>query len=107
MYCFLTVHLFIILVGGQLDAQFLLYSLYLNPLVHVSSNSVLILRKAVILIQLWGHHITAHPLLSPPLITATHSQSNSSRCSVLTETALTAIHQAGPTQQATLTESAD
>jgi hypothetical protein len=35
---FLTVHLRIILVSNQLDAQFLLCYIYLNPL-HVSSNS--------------------------------------------------------------------
>jgi len=45
----------IILVGNQLDAQFLLWYVYLNPL-HVSSNYVLILRRTVVLIQLssWG-----------------------------------------------------
>jgi hypothetical protein len=46
---FLTVHLRIILVGKQLDAQFLLY-VYLNPL-HVSSNYVLILRTTVVSIR--------------------------------------------------------
>jgi len=38
-------------VGNQLDAQFLLWYVYLNPL-HVSSNSVLILRRTIVLIQL-------------------------------------------------------
>jgi hypothetical protein len=38
-----------ILVDNQLDAQFLLCYFYLNPL-HVSSNSVLILRRAIVLI---------------------------------------------------------
>ena len=36
-YSFLTVHLPIILVGDQLDAQCLLQYVYLNPL-HVSSG---------------------------------------------------------------------
>jgi len=50
-YCiFLTMHLRIILVSDQPDVQFLLY-VYLNPL-HVLSNSVLILRRTVVLIQL-------------------------------------------------------
>jgi len=49
-YIFLTVHLCIILVGDQLDAQFLLY-VYLNPL-HVSGNFVLIFRQTIVLIQL-------------------------------------------------------
>jgi hypothetical protein len=44
-----TVHLRIILVGNQLDAQFLWY-FYLNPL-HVSSNYVLIFRRTIVLIQ--------------------------------------------------------
>jgi len=44
------VHLRIILVGNQLDAQFLLWYVYLNPL-HVSSNPMLILRMTVVLIQ--------------------------------------------------------
>jgi hypothetical protein len=39
------------LVGNQLDAQFILWYVYLNPL-HVSSNYVLILRRATVLIQL-------------------------------------------------------
>jgi len=34
-----------VLVGNQLDAQFLLYYFYLNPL-HVSSNYVLILKRS-------------------------------------------------------------
>ena len=51
LYIFLTMHLHIILVGNQYDAQFLLWYIYLNPL-HVSSNSVLILRRTVVLIQL-------------------------------------------------------
>jgi len=46
---FWTLHLRIILVGNQLDAQFLRY-VYLNPL-HVSSNTVLILRRTIVLIQ--------------------------------------------------------
>jgi len=37
-------------VGNHLDAQFLLWYAYLNPL-HVSSNSVLNLRRTVVLIQ--------------------------------------------------------
>jgi hypothetical protein len=48
---FLTVHLRIILVDNQLDAQFLLCYVYLNPL-HVPSNYVLILRGTIVLIQL-------------------------------------------------------
>jgi len=40
-----------IVVGNQLDAQFLLWYVYLNPL-HVSSNPVLILRRTIVLIQL-------------------------------------------------------
>jgi hypothetical protein len=40
-YIILTVYLRIIVVGNQLDAQFLLLYVYLNPL-HVSSNYVLI-----------------------------------------------------------------
>jgi len=39
-----------VLVGDQLAAQFLLQYVYLNPL-HVSSNSVLILRRTIVLIQ--------------------------------------------------------
>jgi len=50
-YSFFTVHLRIILVSDQLDAQFLLQYVYLNPL-HVSSNSVLIFRRTTVLIQL-------------------------------------------------------
>ena len=49
-YIFLTVHLRIILVDKQLDAQFLLWYVYLNPL-HVSSNTVVILRRTIVLIQ--------------------------------------------------------
>jgi hypothetical protein len=37
----------IILVGNQLDTQFLLWYVYLNPL-YVSSNSVLILRRTIV-----------------------------------------------------------
>jgi len=44
---FRVVHLLIILVGNQLDAQFLLCYVYLNPL-HVSSNYVLILMRAIV-----------------------------------------------------------
>jgi len=44
---FRTVLLRIILVGNQLDAQFLLWYVYLNP-VHVSSNYVLILRRKIV-----------------------------------------------------------
>jgi len=47
----LNVHLRIILVSDQLDAQFLLCYIYLNPL-HVSSNYVLILRRTIVWIQL-------------------------------------------------------
>jgi len=43
-------HLRIILVGNQPDAQFLLWYVYLNPL-HVSSNPVLILRRKTVLIH--------------------------------------------------------
>ena len=50
LYIFLTVHLRIIMVSNQLDAQFLLCYVYLNPL-HVSSNYVLILRRTIVLIQ--------------------------------------------------------
>jgi hypothetical protein len=49
-YIFRTVLLRIILVDKQLDAQFLLCYVYLNPL-HVSSNYVLILRRAIVLVQ--------------------------------------------------------
>jgi hypothetical protein len=49
-FIYLTVHLRKILVDNQLDAQFLLWYVYLNPL-HVSSNSVLILRRTIVLIQ--------------------------------------------------------
>jgi hypothetical protein len=49
-YIFRTMHLRIILVGNQRDAQFLLY-VYLNPL-HVLSNYVLILRRAIVLTHL-------------------------------------------------------
>jgi len=54
-YIFLIVQLRVILVGDQPDPQFLLWYVYLNPL-HVSSNSVLILRRTIVLIQLssWG-----------------------------------------------------
>jgi len=41
----------VILVSDQLDAQFLLWYFYLNPL-RVSSNYVLILRRTTVLIQL-------------------------------------------------------
>jgi len=44
-------HFRIILVGKQLDTQFLLEYDYLNPL-HVSSNSALIFRKTIVLTQL-------------------------------------------------------
>jgi len=50
-YIFLNLHLRIILVGDQRDAQFLLKYVYLNPL-QVSSNSVLILKRTVVLINL-------------------------------------------------------
>ena len=50
-YIFLTLHLRIILVGDQHDTQFLLKYVYFNPL-HVSTNSVLIIRKTIVLIQL-------------------------------------------------------
>jgi hypothetical protein len=50
IYTFLTVHLFIILVGVQLEAPFLLKCIYLNPL-HVSSNCVLIRRRTTVLTQ--------------------------------------------------------
>ena len=40
-----------LLVGNQLDAQFLLWYVYLNPL-HVSNNYVLILRRTIVWIQL-------------------------------------------------------
>jgi hypothetical protein len=50
-YVFLTVHLCIILVGNLFNVQFLLWYVYLNPL-HASSNSVLVLRRTVVLIQL-------------------------------------------------------
>jgi hypothetical protein len=49
-YIFRTLHLRIILVCNQLDAQFLLWYVYLNPL-HVSSNYVLILSRTIVLIQ--------------------------------------------------------
>jgi len=39
------------LVGNQLDAQFPVWYVYLNP-VHVSSNYVLILRRTIVWIQL-------------------------------------------------------
>jgi len=45
-YIFLTVHIRIILAGNKLDAQFLLQYVYMNAL-HVSSNSVLILRRTI------------------------------------------------------------
>jgi len=46
------VHLRILLVGKQLDAQFFYNTfIYLNHL-HVSSNYVLILRRTIVLIQL-------------------------------------------------------
>jgi len=48
---FRAVHLRIILVGNQLEAQFLLCYVYLNPL-HVSSNCVLILRRTIVWIHL-------------------------------------------------------
>jgi len=49
---FRTVHLRIILVDNQLDAQFFYYTfIYLNPL-HVSSIFVLILRRKIVWIQL-------------------------------------------------------
>jgi len=40
-------HLRIIVVDNQLDTQFLLKYVYLNPL-HVSSNCVLILRRTIV-----------------------------------------------------------
>jgi len=49
-YIFLTVHLRIILVGNHLEAQFPLQYVYLNPL-HVSWNSVLILRTIVLTLK--------------------------------------------------------
>jgi len=50
-YIFRTVHLRIILVGKHFEAKCLLWCVYLNPL-HVSSKSVLILRRTIVLIQL-------------------------------------------------------
>ena len=47
-YIFLNVHLRIILESDQLDAQFLIHYVYFN-LLHVSSNSVLILRRTIVL----------------------------------------------------------
>jgi hypothetical protein len=41
----------VILVGDELNAQFLISYVYLNPL-HVSSNYVLVLRRRIVLIQL-------------------------------------------------------
>ena len=62
-YIFLTVHLRIILVGNQLDAQFLLCYVYLNPL-HVSSNYVLILRRTTVLtLRLLMSYIYGAPIL--------------------------------------------
>jgi len=46
-YILRTVHLCIILVGNQLEAQFLLWYVYLNPL-HVLSNYVLILKRTIV-----------------------------------------------------------
>jgi len=46
-----VMHSLIILVGNQLDPQFLLWYIYLNPL-HVSSNYMLILRRIIVWIQL-------------------------------------------------------
>jgi hypothetical protein len=43
-------HMVYILVDNQLDAQFLLWYVYLNSL-HVSSNYVLVLRRTIVLIQ--------------------------------------------------------
>jgi hypothetical protein len=43
-YVLLTVHLSIILVNDQLDAQFFFLCVYFNSL-HVSSNLVLIIRR--------------------------------------------------------------
>jgi len=48
---FRTVRLRIILVGDQLEAQFILLYIYLNSL-HVSSEYVLILRRTIVWIQL-------------------------------------------------------
>jgi hypothetical protein len=45
-----TVQLRIILLDNQIDTQFLLRYVYLNPL-HVSSNYVLILRRTTVLIK--------------------------------------------------------
>jgi len=50
-YIFLTVHLCINPVAVQLDVQFLSKCVYLNHL-HVSSNSVLIFRRTIVLKQL-------------------------------------------------------
>jgi uncharacterized membrane protein YkgB len=47
----LSVPIVSVLVSDQLDTQFLLHYVYINPL-HVSSNSVLILRRTIVLIQL-------------------------------------------------------
>jgi len=44
-----------ILVSEKLDAQFLLQYVYLNPL-HVSSNSVLIHRRTIVLIHFWYNY---------------------------------------------------
>ena len=46
-YIFRTLHLRIIMLGNQSDAQFLLWYVYLNPL-HVSSNCVLIRRRTFV-----------------------------------------------------------
>jgi len=60
---FLTVHLRIIPVGNQPDAQFLLWYVYLNPL-RVSSNFVLILRRTIVLIQqlVWSLCVSDRPV---------------------------------------------
>ena len=49
-YVFLTVHLRMYLVSDQLDAQFFICRVYLDP-IHVSSNLVLILSRTIVLIQ--------------------------------------------------------
>ena len=46
--CLNVTFMCIILVGNHLDAQLLLWYVYLNPL-HVSSNCVLILRRTIVL----------------------------------------------------------
>ena len=67
---------FTFLVGNQLDAQFLIWYIYLNPL-HVSSNYVLIFRRTIVLTLRWlMSYIYGAPILD---VSRSHTTTQHSR----------------------------